>query len=160
MREYNNNNTKEFAVNKLFEEFEFVIPIYQRNYAWGETEIIQLLDDINDAEEIYYIGSLIVDHKKRNVYEVIDGQQRLTTLFLLMTVLKSDSLNRDSLRFEARSKSNNTLRELQHDFQGGEDYSHEIIEGFRIIEKYFKKVSKDIFVKKLENIHLIITLID
>lgn len=62
----------------------YVIPRYQRAYAWEDKEIEQLIDDINDinASENYYIGSLVVSKVKGKfeTYEVVDGQQRLTTL--------------------------------------------------------------------------------
>jgi uncharacterized protein with ParB-like and HNH nuclease domain len=58
----------------------------QRNYAWDEGEITQLIQDVIDylpAGRNYYIGTLVVFERtegKRTVYETIDGQQRLTTL--------------------------------------------------------------------------------
>ena len=72
----NNNNN----VIDVFNNNQYVIPIYQRNYAWGKCEIDQLLEDIssfiNNNEE-YYIGTLVVKKNNANKYEVIDGQQRL-----------------------------------------------------------------------------------
>ena len=70
----------------------YVIPRYQRAYAWEDKEIIQLIDDINDIESkeiVYYIGSLVVAQvkEKENTDEVVDGQQRLTTLYLLLQYL-------------------------------------------------------------------------
>ena len=69
----------------------YVIPLYQRAYAWEDEEIVQLIDDINDSTGDYYIGSLVVAKVKSKVetYEVVDGQQRLTTLYLLLHFLKS-----------------------------------------------------------------------
>lgn len=105
---------QEFRVENVFKGMEYVVPIYQRNYAWTKDEIEQLLNDINDVPEgfmgKYYLGSLIVNQLGANVFEVIDGQQRLTTLFLLLSFLNSDSVNKNSLRFEAREKSNRTLK--------------------------------------------------
>lgn len=141
----NRNAPKELSVSELFSGVEYVVPIYQRNYAWEDEEIVQLIEDIADTDNEYYLGSLIVNQRDANVYEVIDGQQRLTTLFLLMIWLEEDAsehkakLDRTTLRFEAREKSNRTLREIKKDFQGGEWYSDEIVDGFRAIEKYFDK---------------------
>lgn len=57
----------------------YVIPRYQRAYAWEDKEIVQLIDDINDINlsDNYYIGSLVVSkiQGKPEVYEVVDGQQ-------------------------------------------------------------------------------------
>ena len=83
----------------------YVVPMYQRNYAWGEGEITQLIQDVLDemlkqtttAGRVnpYYIGTLVVFHKKSDsdhpLYEVIDGQQRLTTLFLLASFFRNSA---------------------------------------------------------------------
>lgn len=73
---------------------QYVIPRYQRAYAWEYDEIVQLIEDIKDAtsesnSNNYYIGTLIVCKIKDDpeTYEVIDGQQRLTTLYLLLSYL-------------------------------------------------------------------------
>ena len=70
---------------------EYIVPLYQRAYAWEEKEIVQMLHDILDMKEQpdakYYLGTLIVSHREGK-YEVIDGQQRLTTLFLLLKCLE------------------------------------------------------------------------
>ena len=74
---------------------DYVIPMYQRNYAWDEGEITQLIQDIIDylpAEQDYYIGTLVVFERKESkppMFETIDGQQRLTTLSLLASYLKN-----------------------------------------------------------------------
>ena len=67
---------------------EYVIPLYQRAYAWTDDQINQLIEDVIDIDDDknYYIGTLIV-HKKDNQFEVVDGQQRLTTLYLLLSYL-------------------------------------------------------------------------
>lgn len=71
----------------------FVIPIYQRNYNWGVEEVTQLLQDIyesynNDNSKEYFLGSLVVFKRPfTNIYEVIDGQQRLTTLHIILNLL-------------------------------------------------------------------------
>lgn len=97
----------------------YIIPRYQRAYAWEDKEIVQLIDDINDSQGNYYIGSLVVAKSKtpQEVYEVIDGQQRLTTLYLLLNYLvSSDGLKSEveqSLSFDCRPNSNYTLTHIQ-----------------------------------------------
>lgn len=80
----------ELNVDNVFENVNYVIPIYQRNYAWRKDEIEQLLMDIDDLDETnsskYYLGSLVVNQVQPRVYEVIDGQQRLTTLFCFFVI--------------------------------------------------------------------------
>ena len=62
----------------------YKIPIYQRNYAWERDEISALIKDIYDSmvidKPIYYIGTLVTFKRDENVFEFIDGQQRLTTI--------------------------------------------------------------------------------
>ena len=82
-------------IAELFDEgCVYRVPIYQRAYAWGADEIKTLLDDVRRADGQYYLGSLVVarcgSERNRTVYEVIDGQQRLTTLYLLMAALCHD----------------------------------------------------------------------
>lgn len=129
---------KVLSINNIFNEAKYLIPIYQRNFAWGELEILQLLEDIIDSKGEYYLGNLIVDQKAANLYEVIDGQQRLTTLYLLDKYLKNPIPN-DALRFEAREKSNDTLTYINKDDEYIKDglKSEEIVNGYNIISKYF-----------------------
>jgi len=77
----------------LTEEIQYQIPPYQRPYSWGVDNVSQLLDDIWLAYEAedqeYFIGSLItIEVKKDLLYEVVDGQQRLTTLNLILARLR------------------------------------------------------------------------
>ncbi len=69
----------------------YIIPLYQRNYTWGKDQIEALIQDIyeayNSKTDNYYIGSLVVLKRHNGDYEVIDGQQRLTTLSLLTRIL-------------------------------------------------------------------------
>ena len=119
----------------LFSEVgvRYVIPRYQRAYAWEEKEIEQLIDDIcddNDPKRDYYIGSLIVARRKAGdgvEYEVIDGQQRLTTIYLLLQCLLDEGyFSRgevsvgEALSFDCRSKSNCTLAYIRSDAQESE----------------------------------------
>lgn len=123
------------AGKTLFSEVgvRYVIPRYQRAYAWEEKEIEQLIDDIcddNDPKRDYYIGSLIVARRKADdgvEYEVIDGQQRLTTIYLLLQCLLDEGyFSRgevsvgEALSFDCRSKSNCTLAYIRTDAQKSE----------------------------------------
>lgn len=78
---------------KIFKiDEQYVIPAYQRPYSWGYDQCLQLFNDIFESfklEEEYFIGNIIIAKSESNkdVLEVIDGQQRLTTLLLLIKVL-------------------------------------------------------------------------
>lgn len=72
----------------------FVIPCYQRPYVWREEEVIKLFDDVRDAylakEPHYFIGSVLSAlNGDKSEYELIDGQQRTTTLMLLSLAFKA-----------------------------------------------------------------------
>jgi hypothetical protein len=90
----------EVRLGKLFTaEYDFAIPDYQRPYAWGKDETLQLLDDLQsaldrDVDEPYFLGSVVLV-KERDIaaFEVIDGQQRLTTLTILFAVLRDLAAN-------------------------------------------------------------------
>ena len=78
------------------ERFWFVIPEYQRSYVWENDNIMELLDDLffayeNKPENEYFLGSLVLkklDNESFPEYEVLDGQQRLTTFFIMLAVLR------------------------------------------------------------------------
>ena len=143
---------EEFRVLDIFRGTEYRVPIYQRNYAWTKDEIEQLLNDINDIDVSsdckYYLGSLIVNQLGANYYDVIDGQQRLTTLFLMLSFLNNSSVNKKSLSFEAREKSNKTLYEIdaikdsEKELDKEPWYSDEIIDGYAVIKNYFNQMQE------------------
>ena len=161
----NNNIPKVFSIEKLFENGDYIIPVYQRNYAWGEKEINQLIDDIydyceenekNNDKKNYYIGTLIV-FKRDKAFEVIDGQQRLTTLFILMSVL--NKLNESfRLKFESRERAEKTLQEIRRQEFKFDNYLKEelninILNAYVLIQKRFKKLNEkfiDYFLDKVQ----------
>jgi len=147
----------------------YLIPMYQRNYAWGNSEIEQLIVDIMDAQidaknsndyKNYYLGTLVVFERpllssKRKVLEVIDGQQRFTTLSLLIIYLKNyfTGINSDydmswyteqNIDFESRPKSTQTLELLLNDNLETYEHLHEaklnpaIINGYKFISEVIK----------------------
>jgi len=127
----NDKQPKYYSIKSLFGSDDYVIPIYQRNYEWGEPQITQLIQDIVDyilkskvseSKPNYYIGSLIVYERKLEggvIYETIDGQQRLTTLTILLNVIKKEYSTIDlswykklNLSFDSRKVASNTLSYL------------------------------------------------
>jgi hypothetical protein len=118
------------TVRELFDgRRRFRVPIYQRAYAWGKVEIETLIRDIASVLDrpVYYIGSLVL-HEVRDiesdqpVFDVIDGQQRLTTLFITLThpdlrrdlgeLAKPFQIADRLLAFEERKRSNLDLATL------------------------------------------------
>lgn len=84
----------EHPLIKVFSsDFDFLIPEYQRPYRWGTEQALQLLADLEETlerqpDDPYFLGSLVLVEGEGNQYEVIDGQQRLTTLTILFAVLR------------------------------------------------------------------------
>jgi len=88
-------------VVEAFKNFYYVVPNYQREYVWEESNVEQLLLDIydeyqNDKTSEYFIGSIVVNKEEDGNYAVIDGQQRLTTLFVSMCAFKKNFENNES----------------------------------------------------------------
>ncbi len=83
-----------YSIEEAFRECFYIVPDYQREYVWTDKEVYQLLEDINDELETssgreYFIGTVLVaPTTTKNHFEVIDGQQRLTTFFLILCALK------------------------------------------------------------------------
>ena len=86
-------------LNKVFsDDFEYAIPNYQRPYSWEEEQCIQLVDDIHtfafksgSLAELapYFLGSIvIVKRPEDTISQIVDGQQRLTTLTILLSCLR------------------------------------------------------------------------
>ncbi len=109
----------------------YQIPVYQRNYAWEEDEITALVKDVHDSfcknnSKPYYIGTLVTYKRGDNNFEVIDGQQRLTTIYIILKALGFENV-RNKLTYTARRVSANTIKHLP-DF--GEEYDCGIRNGF------------------------------
>lgn len=93
----------------------YEIPIYQRNYAWEREEICALIKDVHDSmdmgKSVYYIGTLVIYKREENKYEVIDGQQRLTTIYIILRALGVQGIC-NSLTYSARKVSASTIKNL------------------------------------------------
>ena len=79
------------SIAKLSDYF-FVVPDYQREYVWkADDEVEQFLQDIDneaDSGQSYFIGSIIIVKNNKGKYDVIDGQQRLTTIILALCAIR------------------------------------------------------------------------
>jgi uncharacterized protein with ParB-like and HNH nuclease domain len=147
---------KEITIKELFSSDNYVIPIYQRNYAWGELEITQLIQDIVDyidKDTNYYIGTLIVWKRKQlnvDLYETIDGQQRLTTLSILLSLLRNEYTDDTDvyswykelkLKFDSRKDSTKTLESLFNKKNIVDDSCNIAIkQGYEIVKRTLKQI--------------------
>lgn len=113
------NNEIEFKTKLVGNiEGDFYIPSYQRGYRWGETEVMRLLDDIYSTEgKINYCLQPVVVRKTEDKYELIDGQQRLTTIYLIYRYMHEESFGfidepKFTLSYETRDKSEDFLKSI------------------------------------------------
>lgn len=105
------------VIREVFSNFWFSIPAYQRSYVWGKDEISELIDDVNYASQHspdgqYFLGSMVLQKDSideqaggqqvsYDVHHLLDGQQRLTTLFLMTAVIR-DLTGEEKLRKKCR----------------------------------------------------------
>ena len=112
------------TVQSLLSKDKYLIPMYQRNYAWEERHLSQLIQDVWDYHSLgknYYIGTLVVYDRKDGTFETVDGQQRLTTLNIILCALRNEieigDLDLDwykdvNISYEFRERSTRTLMAL------------------------------------------------
>ena len=138
-------------INDLLKE-RFFIPSYQRGYRWSPRQVTDILDDIftfqresdTKGKEVFYcLQPVVVTKRPAGDWEVIDGQQRLTTIFLILTVLQP-LLNilrktRYSLHYETRADSRTFLEHIDLSrINENIDYYH-ICSAYQTIEQWFAK---------------------
>jgi uncharacterized protein with ParB-like and HNH nuclease domain len=85
-------NFSDLTIEKCFQNY-YVVPDYQREYVWEEKQVNQLLNDVYDEfsankDKEYFIGTTVVFKNNNKVFEIIDGQQRKTTLFIILCAFK------------------------------------------------------------------------
>jgi hypothetical protein len=152
---------KELSINDVFngsENVKYEIPIYQRNYAWEKDQISELVNDVRDAckknKEAYYIGTLVTYDKGDNTFEVIDGQQRLTTLFLLLKYLNVKTANK--LTYRARTSSIKALERIDNkDDLSSSELDDGIIDGYSYIDHILKDMDEEFKNYLLYNVRII-----
>ena len=155
------NNIELLSINDLLGN-HFYIPYYQRGYRWTEHNVEDLLDDIfvftKNTEKFYCLQPVVVKNKtwlENNTeiqgFEVVDGQQRLTTIFIILTYLMKEFLMVDSLkneyqreiytlRYETRTKSEEFLKNIQKDYSNI-DYYH-ISKAYQTVKNWFENPEK------------------
>jgi hypothetical protein len=119
----------------------FVVPDYQRGYRWGEDEVRRLLDDIKEAGTTeYYLQPVVVKPMGSGRWELVDGQQRLTTLYLILRIIKDflpQSELRYALSYETRPGSETYLLDPQPAASSENiDYFH-IHRAFTVVQAWF-----------------------
>lgn len=121
---------------------EFFVPSYQRGYRWGWDEVSRLLEDIHEsAGHKYFLQPVVVKRRDDGRWELVDGQQRLTTLFLILRYIQrhlpTATLNY-SLEYETRASSAEYLQHpTEEDSQSNIDFFH-IFGAFECIRDWFE----------------------
>lgn len=129
------------------DKLQFFIPSYQRGYRWDPAQVVALLDDISEFEvphdnedASYWLQPVIVAPRADGSYEVIDGQQRLTTIFIILRYIKSKLPVYDasfSIQYESRPGSAAFLEQLNETERDENiDYYH-MYEAYRAVENWF-----------------------
>ena len=163
MSEEQENTIKETAVGKLL-GMNFFIPGYQRGYRWAEQQVNDLLNDINEFEpkngSWYCLQPLVVMKKdgKDEKWEVIDGQQRLTTIYLILACL--GVTDKYTIEYETRKDSKEFLEKISEKneakAQSNIDFFY-MHKAYETINNFFeeKKNQEDFKDKLLNNVKFI-----
>jgi len=135
---------------------KFYVPYYQRGYRWADSQVKQLLDDVwefankdKDEKEFYCLQPIVVRKKKDESWELIDGQQRLTTIYLILKfienkLLKGDTLKSDygrdifEIEYEVREHSKEFLENIMVENTNSVDAYQNI--DFYFIDKAFRNI--------------------
>ena len=123
----------------------FFVPDYQRGYRWGENEVKQLLEDIyENGLKSYYLQPIVVKPIKGEDFELIDGQQRLTTLYLLLNYLEksfsgeSKTSRKYEITYETRKETHSYLTDLDPNKKENNIDFFFIYNAYRTIKEWFK----------------------
>lgn len=157
-----NNNISTKPIRELL-GMNFFIPAYQRGYRWEEQQIIDLLNDILEFQkkkdkgigEFYCLQPLIITLKNKNekgedIYEVVDGQQRLTSVHILLSYLSTKGdygipTNLFSIEYETREKDNYSSKEFLQDITSTTEINktnidfYRMSDAFLIIKQWFEE---------------------
>jgi len=105
------NSANARTISEIFNpdsKVKYIVPKYQREYAWRREEVEELLNDLLENQEGYFLGTMLCVNKttdtlEENILEIIDGQQRLTTISLLYAAIykRYSEMDKDDDEFKA-----------------------------------------------------------
>lgn len=147
------------TILKLFDGYVYYqIPSYQRPYSWDSERVEALWDDIysafDDSVEEYFLGSIILTRNANNkTLDVVDGQQRMTTLMILFCVLRdlhyknvADVMKKNMVLGRIKHSETNVDRlKLRTQYQNQNKFEQEIISGINFEIKPTKAIEDDKF---------------
>lgn len=131
----------------------FYIPSYQRGYRWSEIQVRALLDDIYDVYEkekkAYCLQPIVVRKKSDDSFELIDGQQRLTTLYIIYKYMVNrwpdyiDDLNY-SIIYETRNKNSEFFKQMDNEVLANDNIDFYFIHrAYKTVEKWFSEPKRE-----------------
>lgn len=128
---------------------KFFIPSYQRGYRWGNNEVTRLIEDIMESKGKPYCLQPIVVRNNGDYYELVDGQQRLTTLYLIYKYLHIGSngwINdaKFTIEYETRTKSADFLSNIDMSLRDENIDFWFIANAYDTIEKYFNEKDRSL----------------
>lgn len=137
--------SSDLSIEDVYKAF-YVVPDYQREYVWSDGDVQAFADDIHDefyggkgellTDREYFIGSIVVCKDEQGVFELVDGQQRMTTIFLFLCAI------RDAVK-AAGEPPPAALEKMIFDARTGEDGRD--VQAFRLVLQY--EDSRDILVR-------------
>ena len=151
MANSNKYNFDDLNVEKCFEGF-YVVPDYQREYVWeADTQVSQLLNDVYDAyssdkDKEYFIGTTVV-YDNHDQKELIDGQQRTTTLFLMLCAFR-DLYEKHGLQANVISQK---LQNCHLDKNGNEIYEPRLVLQYSDSEDVLGRIVRNEEIKTLKS---------
>ena len=126
-------------------EGSFFVARYQRGYRWTELEVLCLLRDLNDnVGKPYCLQPVVVQARSAGEWELVDGQQRLTTLYLLFRYLRDSQLKplvepSYQITYETREKSADYLTSLDVERSTENIDFHHLYQAYQCIRKWFEQ---------------------
>jgi len=134
------------TLSELFASNVFTVPVYQRAYAWEERQCEDFLRDLtehpqSDPSKRYFLGTVLLAAKPpgdfRSRFDVVDGQQRLTTATIFAVVAIARVAKDESLCFQGE-----TFRLALLVGNGGERLFHTVLEDERFLERFVLRGEK------------------
>ncbi len=127
-------------------DVNFHIPSYQRGYRWDTSQVNDLLEDLNEFQEekkpgeTYCLQPIVVKDKDGK-WEVIDGQQRLTTIFILLHRLSKNNpiIRPFSIDYETRDNISNFVETLNGELNNSNIDFYHVSNAYKVIDEWFQK---------------------
>lgn len=145
------------------EQARYFIPSYQRGYRWNQIQVRQLLDDIwefiqasdgRPRSSFYCLQPLVVKKQPDGSYEVVDGQQRLTTIHIILSRLVTmvTMLEKTSFQIRYETRDENFLRNIDLDRGDENPDFHYIVEAWRAVGEWVNQHGASHALKLLQHL--------